>query len=113
MQGGEGILVYPTAPWEKQQECSYCSWVNLVQLLFPAGLINKWKSASFYGNCYNKVIVASSLSSKTARQWETLRNQIGNKQLALMSTCAGVDLHTRRVQPQPTVYEVGHGFSKS
>lgn len=41
MEEGKGILIYPTAPWEKQEECSCYSWVNLVQLLFPAGLINK------------------------------------------------------------------------
>lgn len=41
------------------------------------------------------------------------RNQISNGQLALMSTCAGVDLHTGRVQPQPTGCEVMHGFSRS
>lgn len=39
MEGGKGILVYPTAPWEKQQERSCYSWVNLEQLLFPAGLM--------------------------------------------------------------------------
>lgn len=36
MERGKGILVYHTVPWEKQHEHS---WVNLAQLLFPAGLM--------------------------------------------------------------------------
>lgn len=114
MEEGKGILAYPIAPWEKRQERSCYSSVNLLQLLFPAGLINKWKSASFFGNCYNEVIVTSRIChQKQARQWETQRNQKSNGQLALTFTCAGMVLHTRRVQPQPTAWEVMHGFSRS
>lgn len=113
MEEGKGILIYPTALWEKQQECSCYSWVNLVLLLFPAGLITKWKSASFYGNCYNEVIVTSRVCHQNQPDNGKQRNQISNRQLALMSTCAGVDLHTRRVQPRPTACEVMHGFSRS
>lgn len=40
MEGGKGILIYPTAPWEKQPEYGCYSWVNLVQLLFPLSRAN-------------------------------------------------------------------------
>lgn len=44
MEGGKGILVYHIAPWEKQQEHSCYSWVNLVQLFFPTGLMLRSES---------------------------------------------------------------------
>lgn len=44
MEGGQGkayLFRKHTAPWKKQGEYGCYRWVNLVQLLFLTGLMNK------------------------------------------------------------------------